>query len=127
MNYLVVNALKKALEEQPNQGICGVLQMLYAKMPTTFTSSQQRRNFRRMLNCCEALGYYSGKNNLPIAVDGKDPYVLYRVTRRKGTLWSKHSKYGRARRAVAKLMIKELEDADNIIINSNSAASHTSR
>lgn len=124
MNHLVVNALKKALEEQPNHGICGALQTLYAKMPTTFTFSQQYRNFRRMLNCCETLDLCSKRSTFPIQISDKDPSMMYRDAKRKGTLWSKHSKYGRARRAVAELMIKELEDADNAV-NNNSSATRT--
>lgn len=125
MNHLVVNALKKALEEQPSHGICGVLQTLYANMPTSFDTHNKFLYSQLVIECCMSLDLFSGQRLFPLKAGVKEPCILYRDAKSRGLLWSKRHKYGRARRAVAKLMIKELEDADNAV-NNNSSTSNTS-
>lgn len=121
MNHLVVNALKNALEKQPNNGICGVLQTLYAKMPYSFGTHNKFLYSQLVTECCMSLDLFSGQRLFPLKAGVKDPSFMYRDAKRKGTLWSQYSKYGRARRAVVELMIKELEDADNAVNNNRSA------
>lgn len=104
MHYQVIETLKKALVEQPDTGICGLLEKLELEEAQFY--------YELMFKACEDLGVFSGTLAMPISVQHGEPYMLYRSAKRKGKLWKSTTRYGAARRKVALRMIEEIENAD---------------